>query len=237
MTEAEPPPGALALTGLRARARAARRTAIVTLSGSLALIAFSQSLAERTPASLPPAVLALTLFLAALPALALTQTIWGARVRAVRTRERELYASPPRTPLRTLSRLSVGCGWAVTLLLGCTLPRPFRESGLYGFADAMSQVTEALALAGSAAGVCFLIWWARGAGGKPACAGRPGGSPGDPWDPDRRTRRRRGPVLHAGAAVAVAALVGARAHLWEPSTVTLCALLAAVLVCGVVTDE
>ncbi|MCA2220189.1 hypothetical protein [Nonomuraea aurantiaca] len=240
MTEAAPPPGAVALTGLRARARAARRTAIATLSGSLALITFSQSLAERVPAradTLPLAVLALMLFLAALPALALTQTVWGARVRAVRRRERELYASPPRTPPRALSRLSVGCGWAVTLLLGCTVPRPFRESGLYGFADAMSRVTEALALAGSAAGVCFLVWWARGAGGKPARAGRPGGSPGDPWDPDRLTRRRRGPALHTGAAVAVAALVGARAHLWEPSTLTLSALLAAVLVCGVVTDE
>ncbi|MEV6151505.1 hypothetical protein AB0L53_14280 [Nonomuraea sp. NPDC052129] len=32
------------------------------------------------------------------------------------------------------------------------MPHPFRESGLYGFADAMSRVTEAPALAGSAAG-------------------------------------------------------------------------------------
>ncbi|MBT2227072.1 hypothetical protein [Nonomuraea sp. NEAU-A123] len=258
MTEVAPPPGALAMTGLRARARAARRTAIVPLSCSLALIAFSQSLAERAPAgkeTLPLAVLALTLFLTALPALAVTQAVWGARMRAVRGREQELYASPPGTPLRTLSRLSVGAGWAVTLLLGCTVPRPFRESGLYGLAHALGQVTEGLALVGSAAGVCFAVWWASEAWGQSARAGRPGGSPGDPWDPDRLARRRKGttlrasatldagavlrasPGLQVGAVVAVGALVGARAHLWEPATVTLYALLAAVLVCGVVTGE
>lgn len=264
MTEVAPPPGALAMTGLRTRARAARRTAIVTLSCSLALIAFSQSLAERAPAgeeTLPLAVLALTLFLTALPALAVTQAVWGARTRAVRRREHELYASPPGTPLRALSRLGFGCGWAVMLLLGCTLPRPFRESGLYGLAHTLGQATEGLALAGSAAGVCFAAWWAREAWGQPARADRPGGSPGDPWDPDRLARRRKSPTLRAGAApgasaalragaalraspglhvggvVAVAALVGARAHLWEPATVTLYALLVAVLVCGVVTGE
>jgi hypothetical protein len=37
--------------------------------------------------------------------------------------------------------------------------------------------------------------------------------------------------------VAVAALLGARAHLWEPATVVVYALLTAALVCGVVTDE
>lgn len=246
MTEVPPPPGALAMTGLRARARAARRTAIVTLSCSLALIAFSQSLAERAPAgeeTLPLAVLALTLFLTALPALAVTQAVWGARMRAVRRGEHELYASPPGTPLRALSRLGAGCGWAVTLLLGCTVPRPFRESGLYGLAHALGQVTEGLALVGSAAGVCFMVWWAREAWGQPARVGRPGGSPGDPWDPDRLARRRKSPTLRTslglrvGAGVAVAGLVGARAHLWEPATVTLYALLAAVLVCGVVTGE
>ncbi|MEU7852755.1 hypothetical protein [Nonomuraea sp. NPDC049141] len=255
MTEVSPPPGALAMTGLRARARAARRTAIVTLSCSLALIAFSQSLAERAPAgeeTLPLAVLALTLFLLALPALAVTQAVWGARTRAVRRREHELYASPPGTPLRALSRLGVGCGWAVTLLLGCTAPRPFRESGLYDLAHALGQATEALALAGSAAGVCFVAWWAREAWGQPTRANRPGGSPDDPWDPDRLTRRRKGRTLRTGTTLdasaalrvgsglqvgAVVALVGARAHLWEPATVTLYVLLAAVLVCGVVTGE
>jgi hypothetical protein len=132
------------MTGLRARARTARRTAIVTLSCSLALIAFSQSLAERAPAgkeTLPPAVLALTLFLTALPALAVTQAVWGV-------------------------------------------------------------VTEGLALVGSAAGVCFAVWWTREAWGQPARAGRPGGSPGDPWDPDRLARRSgpwSGRVLIVGA--------------------------------------
>ncbi|MFD1537884.1 hypothetical protein [Nonomuraea guangzhouensis] len=282
MTEVSPPPGALEMTGLRARARAARRTAIVTLSCSLALIAFSQSLAERAPAgkeTLPLAVLALTLFLVALPALAATQAVWGARTRAVRRREHELYASPPGAPLRALSRLGVGCGWAVTLLLGCTVPRPFRESGLYDLAHALGQATEGLTLVGSAAGVCFAAWWAREAWGQPARAGRPGGSPGDPWDPDRPARRRKGTTLRAsaeprtgatprtgaalragaalrveaalraagalragsglqvGAVVGVVGLVGARAHLWEPATLTLYALLATVLVCGVVTGE
>ena len=153
-----------------------------------------------------------------------------------------MYASPPGTPLRALSRLGAGCGWAVTLLLGCTVPRPFRESGLYGLAHALGQVTEGLALVGSAAGVCFMVWWAGEAWGASAC--RPTGwitwrsvgprparaSAKKPDAPDE-------PRLRVGAGVAVAGLVGARAHLWEPTTVTLYALLAAVLVCGVVTDE
>jgi hypothetical protein len=240
LTEMAPPPGAEAVSGLRTWARTARRAVFVALSTSIALLATAQVLADRAPTreqTLPLALLSLAVFAAALPTLAITQLVWGARARLVRRRERELYAVPPSARWRPLSRLSLACGWSVLLLLGCTAPRLFREAALYAFADALSRAADAVMLLGSAAGVSFLIWWARDAVGIAARARRSGGSPGDPWDPGRGTRPRGGAVLWTGAAVAVAALLGARAHLWEPSMIVIYALLAAALVCGVVTDE
>ncbi|GGS69530.1 hypothetical protein GCM10010176_010110 [Nonomuraea spiralis] len=240
LTEMAPPPGAEALAGLRARARAARRAVFVTLSSSIALLATAQILADRAPTreqTSPLAVLSLAAFAGALPALALTQLLWGARARAVRRRERELFAVPPSARRRPLSRLALACGWAVLLLLGCTAPGQFRAAALYAVADALSWGVEAVMLLGLAAGVSFLLWWARDTLGIVARAGRPGGSPGDPWDPGRGTRPRGGAALWTGAAMAVAALLGARAHLWEPPMPIVYALLTAALVCGVVTDE
>lgn len=240
--EISPFPGAREVAGLRTRARSARRTALIALSGSIALLASAQMLAERAPTreeTLPLAVLALLVFLGALPVLAVTQAAWGVRVRRVRRREQELYAAAGEPPLaRVLSRLGVAACWTVTLLLGCTVPRLFRESGLYGAADAMGAAVEVLSLAGYVAAVFFSAWWARGALALlPSRAGARAGVPGDPWDPGRRAPRRRVTALWSGTAVAVAALLGARAHLWEPATAVLYALLAAALVCGVVTDE
>jgi hypothetical protein len=240
LTEMAPPPGAEAVAGLRARARAARRAVFVALTGSIALLATAQVLADRAPTreqTLPLALLSLLVFAVALPTLAITQFVWGARARLVRRRERELYAVPPSARWRPLSRLGLACGWSALLLLGCTAPRQFRQAALYSFADALSWAVEAVMLLGFAAGVSFLLWWARDALGIVARVRRSGGSPGDPWDPGRGTRPRGSAALWTGAAAAVAALLGARAHLWEPAMGVIYALLAAALVCGVVTDE
>ncbi|MFB4281824.1 hypothetical protein ACBJ59_41495 [Nonomuraea sp. MTCD27] len=240
LTEMAPPPGAQEVAGLRARARTARRGALVALSASIALLATAQLLADRAATrehALPLAVLSLAVFAAALPALAITQYAWGARARLVRQRERELYAAARSGRARPLTRLAVACGWAVTLLLGWTAPRFFREAAMYAFADALTWAVEALSVISVAAGVLFLLWWARDALGILARALRSGGSPGDPWDPGHGARPREGAALWTGAAVAVAALLGARAHLWEPATGVIYALLTAALVCGVVTDE
>ncbi|MFG1709932.1 hypothetical protein ACFLIM_42885 [Nonomuraea sp. M3C6] len=240
LTEMAPPPGAEAVAGLRARARTARRGAFVALSSSISLLTTAQMLADRAPTreqTLPLAVLSLAVFVAALPTLAITQYVWGRRARLARRREHELYAAAPSGRARALSRLAVAAGWVVTLLLGWTAPRQFRQAALYAFADALSWAVEALAVLSCAAGVSFLLWWARDALGMLARAGRSGGSPGDPWDPGHGARPRGGAALWAGAAVAVAALLGARAHLWEPATGVVYALLTTALVCGVVTDE
>ncbi|NUP64875.1 MAG: hypothetical protein HOW71_22205 [Nonomuraea sp.] len=240
LTEMAPPPGAEALAGLRASARAARRAVFVALSTSIALLTAAQILADRAPSreqTAPLAVLSLAVLAGALPALAITQLVWGLRARRVRRRERELYAVPPSARRRALSRLGLVCGWSVLLLLGRTAPLQFREAALYAFADTLTWALDSLMLIGLAAGVSFLIWWARDALGTVARAGRPGGSPGDPWDPGRGTRPRGGAALWTGVAVTVAALLGARAHLWEPATPVVYALLTAALVCGVVTDE
>ncbi|WP_433431182.1 hypothetical protein [Nonomuraea sp. CA-141351] len=240
LTETAPPPGAQELTELRATARAARRRAFVALSAAIALLATAQLLADRAPTkeqTLPLAVLSLAVFMMALPALAITQYVWGACARLVHQRERELYAVARSGWARPLSRLAVACGWAVTLLLGWTAPHFFREAALYAFADALAWAAEALAVTSLAAGVLFVLWWARDAVGMLVRALRPGGSPGDPWDPGRGACPREGAALWTGAAVAVAALVGARAHLWEPGTAVIYALLTVALVCGVVTGE
>ncbi|MEV0380966.1 hypothetical protein [Nonomuraea sp. NPDC050643] len=240
LTEMAPPPGAQEVAGLRAGARAARRRAFVALCASIALLTTAQLLADRAATreqALPLAILSLAIFGAALPALAVTQYVWGTRARRVRRRERELYAVARSGRTRPLSRLAVAGGWAATLLLGWTVPRLFRDAALYSFADALSWAVEALAVISAAAGVLFLLWWARDALGILARALRSGGSPGDPWDPGHGARPREGAALWTGAAVAVAALLGARAHLWEPATGVIYALLTAALVCGVVTDE
>ncbi|MEO3869087.1 hypothetical protein ABGB18_09680 [Nonomuraea sp. B12E4] len=240
LTEMTPPPGAEAVARLRSGARAARRGSLVALFTSIALLATVQLLADRAltrEQTLPLAVLSLAVFAAALPTLALTQYVWGRRARRVRRRERELYTAAPTGWTRALSRLGVAAGWAVTLLLGWTAPRQFRQAALYAFADALSWAVEALAVLSCAAGVLFLAWWARDTLGTLTRAARPGGSPGDPWDPGHGTRQPVDPVLWAGAAVAVGALLGARAHLWEPATGLVYALLTAALVCTVVTDE
>lgn len=240
LTEMAPHPGAQELAGLRTRARSARRVALVALIAFIALLATVQLLADRTPAreqTLPLAALSLAVFAAALPTLAITQYVWGARARRVRRREHELYAATRSGLARPLSRLGIAAGWAVTLLLGCTAPRFFRAAARHALADTLGLVAEAIVLTGFAAGVCFLLWWARDTMGMLARAWRSGGSPGDPWDPGSGARPRRGAALWTGAAVAVAALVGARAHLWEPTTGVVYGLLTAALVCGVVTDE
>lgn len=228
-------PGARAVTGLRTQARAARRNALIALSGSIALLSSVQMLAERTPTR-TLAILALVVFLAALPAMAFTQLLWGARMRSVREREHELYAACSAPLWRLAGRLAVAACWAVTLLLGFTTPRLFHQTGLYGFADALAQAAEVFALTGYVVGVFFLIWWAADALGMLARA-RPGVPPGDPWDPGHGARKRGGAALWTGAAIAIAALVGARAHLWEPGTLVLFVLLGTALVCALVTHE
>lgn len=218
-------PGARAVTALRTRAGAARRGALIALCGSIALLCCVQLLGERAPTrqeTLPLAVLALIVFLLALPALAFTQLVWGARMRKVRERELQLYGTcaSPRW-----SRLAVAGCWALTLLLGLTVPDLFDQAGLYGFADAAGSALEVVALGGCVAGVLFCLGWARDV----RAAG-----PGDPWDPGHR---RGGHALWASAALAVLALVTARAHLWEPTAIVLYLLLAASVVCPLVTRE
>ncbi|MGW0806364.1 hypothetical protein [Nonomuraea sp. NPDC002799] len=240
LTEMPPPPGARDVAEVRARAGSARRCALVALSASIALLATAQVLADRAATreqTLPLAIMSLAVFVIALPAMAATQYLWGARARVVRRRERELYADVPSGRGRALWRLLVAGGWVVTLLLGWTAPRFFRQAAWYASADILTRAADTLAVLSFAAGVLFLLWWARDALRMLARVRRPGGSPGDPWDPGRGPRSREGAVLWTGAAVAVAALVGARAHLWEPSTAVVYALLTVALVCGVVTDE
>ncbi|WP_143043575.1 hypothetical protein [Nonomuraea jiangxiensis] len=240
LTEMAPPPGAEAVAGLRAGARAARRRALVALSSSIALLAAVQLLADRAPTreqTLPLAVLSLAVLTIALPTLALTQYVWGRRARLVRRRERELYSAAPAGLARVLSRIGMAAGWAVALLLGWTTPRQFRQAALYDFADALSRAVEVLVVLSCVAGVLFLFWWARDTLGMLTRAARSGGSPGDPWDPGHGTRQPGNPALWTGAAVTVAALLGARAHVWEPATALVYALLTAALVCTVVTDE
>ncbi|WP_157383013.1 hypothetical protein [Nonomuraea coxensis] len=239
LTEMPPPPGAVELAALRAGARAARRNACVALVASLALLSAAQVLADRSPREHAPtlAALSLAIFAAALPVLAVTQYVWGRRARRVRHRERELYAVARSGRARPLTRLAVAAGWAVTLLLGGSLPQLLRRAGLESAATVLTWAVEASAVIGLTAGVSFLLWWARDAVGMLTRAPRPAGSPGDPWDPGPGARPRTGAALWTGAALAVAALVGARAHLWEPATGWVYALLTAALVCGVVTDE
>ncbi|PZG19078.1 hypothetical protein C1J01_13105 [Nonomuraea aridisoli] len=240
LTEMTPLPGARDVAGLRAGADAARRRAFVAVIASIALLATTQLLAERAPTreqTLPLAVLALAVFAAALPALAVTQYVWGLRARRVRRREHELYGMARSGRARPLTRLAVACGWTVTLLLGWTLPRFFHESALHTFADALSWAVEALSVVSVGAGVSFALWWARDVVGILARAVRSDGSPGDPWDPGRGARPRVGPALRTGAVLVVAALVAARAHLWEPASWLVYLLVTAALVCAVVTDE
>ncbi|MFD9943686.1 hypothetical protein ACFWYW_05210 [Nonomuraea sp. NPDC059023] len=292
-TEISPLPGARVVTGLRTHARAARRLALIALSGSIALPASVQMLAERAATreeTLPYAIAALLLSLASVPALAATQAVWGVRMRRVRRRELELYAVTAAPLTRALSRLGVAACWAVTLLLGYTVPRLFRESGLYGTADTLTRAVELLTLAGYVAAVFFATWWARGALSTLAGIARSGHSPGDPWDPDNarhpadpnqpRTQTphpggpttpdaptlpfttptptatasaterakpyrmkatirtaRRPAITWTVTTLAVIALLGGRAHLWEPAALTVGALLLTALVCGVVTGE
>lgn len=243
LTEMAPLPGARDVAGLRAGADAARRRAFVALVASIALLATTQLIAERAPTreqTLPLAVLALAVFAAALPALAVTQYVWGARARRVRRRELELYGVTRSGRARPLVRLGVAGGWALTLLLGWTVPRFFHESALHSFADVLTRAIEALSVVSVAAGVSFALWWARDVVGLLWSAARSAGSPGDPWDPGRRARPHRphlGAALRIGAVLAVASLVAARAHLWEPPSWTVYALLTTALFCAVVTDE
>ncbi|WP_346101156.1 hypothetical protein [Nonomuraea maheshkhaliensis] len=240
LTEMASPPGAKEMARLRERARAGRRGAFVALVASISLLTTVQLIADRATTReqvLPQALLSLGVFAVAVPALALTQVVWGVRARMVRRREQELYAFVRSGRARPLTRLAVAAGWTVTLLLGWTVPRFFREAAWYTFADALAWTVEVLSVVSVAAGVLFLLWLARDVAMAVARALRSGGSPGDPWDPGLGTRARKGAVLWTGAVVAVVALLGARAHLWEPATGIVYLLLAAALVCGVVTDE
>ncbi|GAA2359235.1 hypothetical protein GCM10010404_10580 [Nonomuraea africana] len=225
---ATPLPGADVIAGLRAHARSARRLAVAVLVASIASLATAQMLAERAPTregTRPFAWLALAVLALAVPAMALTQAVWGARSRAVRLREQALYARPSSGPRHAACRLGVAAGWALTLLLGFTVPRLFMESALYGLAGATSQAIEVVALAGFAAGVFFAIWWTRD-----ALVHRTA-SPSDPWDPGRQERGGERRAAWAGAATATFALVAARAHLWEPGTWLLYALFGVTLAC------
>ncbi|GLW07711.1 hypothetical protein Misp01_28410 [Microtetraspora sp. NBRC 13810] len=237
-------PGALPLTRLRTRARAARRAALIVLIGAVALLATAQTFAERSPTGQEAGcVAALAVFFTALPALAATQVLWWSRARAARECARGMFApeTPAPAPLRLLVRLGVAAGWAVTVLLGLALPRLFAESGLYGTAGLLDRAAGPLGLAGYAAGVFFALWWARDVAGMLACAVHRRGSPGDPWDPERGPRPRRGTALWAGAVAGTAALLGARAHLWEPGLPALSAVFFGVALALVarmlVTDE
>ncbi|MFE3453846.1 hypothetical protein ACFXJ8_33465 [Nonomuraea sp. NPDC059194] len=227
-----PLPGAAALLSLRARARSARRFALIALTAAIAAQAATQLLAERAPTregTRPLAWLALAVFALAVPALVATQAIWASRARRARERERALYGHPSGGARHAACRLGMAGGWLVTLLLGFTVPRLFEESALYGTAESLAAALEVVALAGLAVGVLFTMWWTR-----EALASRTR-SPHDPWDPGRVATK--GPAAWAGAAVATAALVAARAHLWEPATWLVCALLVATLVPVVVTRE
>ncbi|MGW4795785.1 hypothetical protein ACWEPC_25555 [Nonomuraea sp. NPDC004297] len=246
LTEMAPPPGAQEVAGLRAGTRAARRGALVALSASIALLTTVQLLADRATTreqTLPLAVLSLAVFAVALPVMAITQYVWGARSRRARRRERELYAVARSGRARALTRPAVAACWVVTLLLGWTVPRLFRSAAAYAVADALRPLVEALAVLSLAAGVLFLLWWARDSVLTLARALRSGGSPGDPWDPGAGRRARKGAgfrtsrALWTGSAVAVVALLAARAHLWEPATGVVYGLFTVALVCTVVTDE
>ncbi|MEU7000534.1 hypothetical protein [Nonomuraea sp. NPDC046570] len=234
-TETAPLPGAEVLTALRVKARQARRTALISLTTSIATLPTAQLLAERAPTretTQPLAILALTLFLLALPAMAITQVLWCRRARRVRARERELFAAS--TPPRPLPRLALASTWALTLLLGLTIPRLFKEAALYDTADVLVSAGETLTLTGYATGLFFALWWIRDALRKR--------SPGDPWDPgEQRARRPASTLLWIIAATATTALLAARAHLWEPPTPLLYVLLSGALlslaVRGLVTDE
>ncbi|MGW0479714.1 hypothetical protein [Nonomuraea sp. NPDC003214] len=298
-TKIAPPPGASSVAALRARALAARRAARTALTSSIALLCAVQLIAERAPAgqdTLPLAVLALAVSLGAPPALALTQAVWGARARAVRRRESELYAAPP-SPGLALGRLAVAAGWAVLVLLACAVPQLFTAAGHPAPAGALTIPLTAIA--------CLAGWWTTtrtpgraaswapprsgparvgavppsasaapsgpaetraerpgrmgrasrwapprsgparvgaasrsGGAGRGAASGWAGKVPGDPWDPGRGARTGGwGRASWACAVAGVVALVGARAHLWDPHIAVVYALLAATLVCGVVTGE
>ena len=106
----------------------------------------------------------------------------------------------------------------LTLLLGLTVPRLFREAALYGTADALSTGGRILTCTACAAGVLFALWWTRD-----VMAAR---SPADPWDPGHGRRRRAATVAPWIATLsAITGLLAARAHLWDPATPLLYALL------------
>ncbi|MGI5272946.1 hypothetical protein ACQEUU_27620 [Nonomuraea sp. CA-218870] len=249
-TEIAPPPGAAAVTVLRARVRAARHRAGVALAAALLLAPAAQLLAEGAAGAwaAPAALLALASFAGALAALAVTQAVWGLRARAARRRERELYATPAADPLRPARRLGLACGWAVVLLLGGTVPPLFGESG---FAAGLRSAMAALGWAAAGAGAGFAGWWAGDVTVTVARAVRFGVRPGDPWDPNPRrplaapadlllgprAQRWRAVPRRTGIVLAVGGVLGARGRVWELGLAALCALVAVGLACAVVTDE
>ncbi|WP_067131267.1 hypothetical protein [Microtetraspora malaysiensis] len=228
-------PGAVRLAYLRERATGARRAALLVLGISTTLLVTVQLLAERTEtgqAAAPYAVAALVVFAATLPAMTASQVLWGLREQEARVGEREVFATRSRPHIRRLlARLSVAVCWAVLVLLGLTVPRLFTDAGLYGAADRLADVAETLAMTCYMSGMAFLLWWGRDVI-MAAARRRP---PSDPWDDVPGASRplpRRLPG--AAALLPLLALIGARAHLWTPDTLTVLALAAVALAACVV---
>ncbi|WP_433224431.1 hypothetical protein [Microtetraspora malaysiensis] len=228
-------PGAVRLAYLRERAAGARRAALLVLGISTTLLVAVQLLAERTEtgrAAAPYAVAALVVFAAALPAMTASQVLWGLREQEARVGEREVFATRSRPHIRRLlARLSVAACWAVLVLLGLTVPRLFTDAGLYGAADRLADVAETLAMTCYMSGMAFLLWWGKDVI-MAAARRRP---PSDPWDDVPGAYRplpRRLPG--AAALLPLLALIGARAHLWTPDTLTVLALAAMALAACVV---
>lgn len=233
------------LTRLRSRAQALGRLAASVTAASIAAVTSAQLLVARVPGgrAAPFAAAALALFVIAVPSMAAAQIHWARAVAGAVRLENELFARvcAPPAARRAACRLLAAAGWGIMLLLGLTLPRLLSESGLYGVASSARRGAEAAAYAAYAAGAGFAIWWIKdvAAGAVHALRGSP--APGDPWDPGSPVGARRGAGLCAGAALAVAALIAARAHLWNPSAMLVFGLLfgtlAALIAWNIVTGE
>lgn len=224
--------------------------ATLLLGAAITLLSTAELLAERAPSAVtavPYTVAALAVFAGALPALAVSQFLWGSRARRARRVERLLFAAGDGPPARSLAcRPAVALGWAALLLPALTLPRLFAHAGLADLALRLDRSARLLALGCCAAAIGFAVWWLHDLVTVLARARRP--AVRDPWDPGRALprsagRARRAVRLPVGlvALAALLALLAARAHLWDPRAAEVCALaataLTALLVRHIVTRE